>query len=686
MIRCAVAALALCLVWPFGLAAGPADQPESAVAARKGKVAALVSSAKGLALDGRTPRLTQESGGYVRHLGFPKGRGIEPSGADLQNPRDVTEKFLGEWRDAFVNPSGEVSFATPGVNTHRGCSYVRVQQEYGGLKILCATGNVQVDANGRVQSVLCNLMRDTGVLDRGELSLSPTLSAEAAQEVATRFVSDVVIASASLGTAKHCEAGTPELLILYPPILKREGPTRLVWSTVVRHSTAAPAVLEQVLVDAHTGEIPHHGSLIAGADPYREIYNQNDSFTYELRTRVRYDSILDRDTGINEVDRAFGFFGDVWRQNWEWHDLDSLDGLGHPIRVGVNMPTGKTCYWTDTEAVYFEDDRLIDDCAMHEYTHGVSFLLMDLNYWIVDESAALQEGLSYMWGEWFDMEHDYVSTPGGDPDSYYGYKNKDGYDPVPQINYDWMVHEDQSGGEYTNLKDPTAYGLPDRYLGQFWSDRHANGCVAGKLAYLLSDTEEDSHVFYGFTILPVSLSADPTLRRKAGAELFHHARLQLTGSDGYHALYDGLMTATENLDYTPAQTLNVEKACEAVNIRYGIPGLIVKDDSGASLAFLQDVGKLQLKQTLATGISNINTSDGGLVMKNDAGTVVAFINASSGANGGQMTIRDDLSQSAFPSESANNLLVVRYDGVPVTTLDNTGKLEMSGPVEEEHSF
>jgi len=199
----------------------------------------------------------------------------------------------------------------------------------------------------------------------------------------------------------------------------------------------------------------------------------------------------------------------------------------------------------------------------------------------------------------------------------------------------------------------------------------------------LSDASVTSHTFYGFTILPVASS--PLVARPVAAELFYEARLGIINTSGYHDLYSKLIDAAETLDYSSSQTLNLEKACEAVNIRHGIVGLTLKDESGTSVTLLQDVGKLQLKGTLTTATLSINTSDGGLILRNNEGTVVGFINAST-ANGGQMIIRDDLTRGTFPSESSDNLLVVRYDGVPVTTLDKDGKLKMSGGVEEDYDF
>jgi len=679
-------------------AAAQTPEEQSAAVARTQKVAALLSSAQGPAAD-TAPRIAKANGGYLRHVGFPRGRGIEAIGADPQNPRDVAEKFLGQWRDAFVNPSEKVNFAVGRANTHRGRSYVRVQQKYGGLKIFDADLNIQVGADGRVQSVLCNVMRDTGVLDRGELSTSPTLTAEAAQETARHAVvqlfSDTTSTAtlpASTITLQDLTASPPELLLFHPPVVGRNAPTRLVWSTAVHSDN--PLLGERVFVDAHTGEVPLHFSLIK-YDRHRKIYDrEGSSDTSTPGTLVREEPPWGQagDSGNDPVDRAYYFFGDIYDQNWNWHGLDSYDNAGHLIAASVKWGA-ENAGWTDDyqgsvpKHIFIGTYFLLDDISMHEYTHGVSDLYMELEY--SGESAALSESFSDMWGEWFDQEHDY-SNPNDpdDPDWFYGYTNKDTH--PGGTNYDWLLAEDYEGTlpleeVERNMKNPpgcsTWYGgpLPDRYKGPNWytgdidsGGAHHNCGVGDKVCYLLTDGD----TFNGFTILPTGPSSPDTARREAAADLFYEAREALNAYSGYLALYLALIQSAENLDYTSSQILNLEKACQSVNIRNSSGGLTLKNGSDVKVALLEDSGQLLLKKALTTQAqSPIDTSGGGLIIRDTSGTVVAFINASTGESGGQMTILGSLTENNLP-ESSGKLFVVRYEGVPVITLDAGGNLNI----------
>jgi len=678
-------ALAVSLIWLLGAAASgagssasdpsnPSDPPEEQSAvARTQKVAALLSSAQGPAAES-APRIAKANGGYVRHLGFPRGRGIEAPGADPQNPRDVTEKFLSQWRDAFVNPSAKVNFVVGRANTHRGRSYVRVQQKYGGLKIFDADLNIQVGADGRVNSLLCNVMRDTGALDRGELSTSPTLTAEAAQQTARQAVvqlfSDTTSTAtlpASAVTLQDLTASPPELLLFHPPVVGRKGPTRLVWNTVVGHS-GGPLVREQVLVDAQTGEIPLHFTLIENAK-YRNIYDSANVGGVGTLERSEGEPATGR---IDPVNLGYDFFGDIYDQNASWHGLDSYNNAGHTIDVSVRWYDpyyGDNALWDGVDHIFMGTNLLFDDIAMHEFTHAVTQYLAPLTY--SGESGALNESFSDMWGEWFDQEHDYVN--------HYNYTNHDGG------NYDWLCGEDYSGGALRSLKNPpdysTWYGgaMPDRYKSPNWytgdtdgGGVHHNSGVGNKLCYLFTDGD----TFNGFTISSVAPGAQASARRGAAADLFFAARSGLTSSAGYHDLYSELMDAADALSYSDEQELNLKKACQSVNIRsHENVGLTFRDTNGDKVALLQDSGELVLKTSYIMESSTVTPTGYGLTIRDDSGTVVAFQDVNTGENGGYLTIKGTLTENWIPS-AAGALLVVRYEGVPVVALDSSGNLTL----------
>ena len=120
--------------------------------------------------------------------------------------------------------------------------------------------------------------------------------------------------------------------------------------------------------------------------------------------------------------------------------------------------------------------------------------------------------------------------------------------------------------------------------------------------------------------------------------------------------------------------LNLEKACQAVNIRYQTgDGMYVKNGSGTNIALFEDSSNLFLKDNLTTAVATIDTSNGGLIIKNSAGTVEAFIDTSAGS-GGQMKIAGDVID--VQANQTNNILEVCFEGVLTGAIDKYGNLQL----------
>jgi hypothetical protein len=114
----------------------------------------------------------------------------------------------------------------------------------------------------------------------------------------------------------------------------REGPTRLVWKTVVQHLSAEPLVSEQVLVDAHTGEAPFHCSLLF-RDKERIIYDKDGDRSTDDWGDERRSEGQSATGKIDPVNLAYELFGDIYDQMDLWHGRDSYNGYGAAMEVSV---------------------------------------------------------------------------------------------------------------------------------------------------------------------------------------------------------------------------------------------------------------------------------------------------------------------------------------------------------------
>jgi hypothetical protein len=130
---------------------------------------------------------------------------------------------------------------------------VRYRQTYAGLEVFGAGMIIEVDATGGVSAVSSDIMRDTEILDTGEVSLNPSIDCSGAQNRAIEFL------VASYPQVKF-EANPCTLKVFSPTVVGNPGQTQLVWQTEVGGVDGYPR--EMVFIDAHNGSIAFHYSLI----------------------------------------------------------------------------------------------------------------------------------------------------------------------------------------------------------------------------------------------------------------------------------------------------------------------------------------------------------------------------------------------------------------------------------------
>lgn len=473
--------------------------------------------------------------GYLHTLGAPANHYFPVSKAVAGNPTATAKNFIAEHGAAFGVKSKAVDFAPKKSRKRNGRSYERFQQTYSQIPVFGAEVVIQLNASGGVEYVLSDIMRETSELDDGKISTVPTISSADAEFLAIDLMAQ-----------KHpdllLDSEDAQFMIYKPSVVGNSGPTQLVWQTVVV-SISVPIVNEFILIDAHTGEVALHFTQITTA-LNRQIYDSNNT-TADPGTLRRTEG--QGASGIADVDLAYTYLGDVYNFYNTYHSRDSIDGSGMTLSATVRYcspdPNFGGCpmpnaFWNGSR-MYFGEGFAADDVTAHECTHGVTQYESNLIY--LNESGAINESFSDMWGEWVDL------TNGAGNDN-------------PSVR--WLLGEDLPIGVLRNMANPPAFRHPDRKTSPLWHTGagdnggvHTNCGVGNKLCYLLTD----GATFNEKTVTGMGISAV--------ADLFYEVQTNLltSGSD-YADLYDSLIQAATNLGWSDSNKDNLKNACLATEL------------------------------------------------------------------------------------------------------------------------
>jgi hypothetical protein len=175
----------------------------------------------------------------------------------------------------------------------------------------------------------------------------------------------------------------------------------------------------------------------------------------------------------------------------------------------------------------------------HELTHGVTEYESHLFYYY--QSGAINESFSDIWGEWIDL----TNARGNDT-----------------ATVRWLVGEDLPIGAIRNMKNPGAFGDPDRMRSaNYWTSAddgggvHSNSGVGNKAAFLITD----GGTFNGKTVAALGIDK--------AAKIYYQAQTNLlvSGSD-YADLHNALRQACANLVGTAGiTTTNCQQVKNAVD-------------------------------------------------------------------------------------------------------------------------
>ncbi|MFC1605227.1 M4 family metallopeptidase, partial [Planctomycetota bacterium] len=395
-------------------------------------------------------RFTKNKHGHLRSLGAPPSQHFPVSSKIPGNAQATARNFLKEHKTAFGIESRSLDFVTKKAKTRREHNYVRFEQTYTGIPVFAAETVVQLNEDGGVEFVSSDIITDAESLDVGDISLISSIAGFDAEQIAIGMMMNE-----KPGLEFQAEPAT--LMIYQPSIVDNIGPVRLVWRTKVV-SVPESLLAELVLVDAHSGEIALHYSLI------RDILQREMYYRYFEWVQLPpwglvevSDDRLVREEGqeaydeIPEVDKVYKYLGEAYDFYSIYHGRDGINNEGMPMKAIVTPKIDG--YWSPLRLqIVIGVDFVADDVIAHEVTHGVTQYESDLVY--INESGAIDESFSDMWGEWIDQTY---SHPDDDDDSN---------------DVKWLIGEDVSeafredflGGRRAlrNMKDPTEYNDPDR--------------------------------------------------------------------------------------------------------------------------------------------------------------------------------------------------------------------------------
>ncbi len=474
--------------------------------------------------DAQTP-LIRASKGYLRNL---RGRSQAPFSLQNRDAKSAARTFLLHNRAFGMEDSSfDLTVERSGAKGRR--HSMRFAQTCAGIPVFAADVVVQVQEDSGVEYVASNVLTDAELNEAFTAMSLSTITASEAVDLVKAEQPDVDLWL------------NPELVLYCPQIVGAAGEICLAWQV--------ETMTEMVLVNAHDGSIalryPRQVSVLD-----RRIYDLRCQRSWGWNNLVKTEG--DHSSYGTDVDLAYMYAADAYNFFLQHHGRDGLDGKGFPIICLTDYsPDGQCDYFNafwDYQGRYlaFGSGCVYDDVLAHEYTHGITQYTSGIIY--LNESGAINEHFSDVWGEFIDQ------TNGHGDDS----------DAVK-----WLIGEEMAPGGLRSMKDPTRDLCPDKMSSEYWypvtpdalgEDNdygwvHYHNGVGNKLCYLLTDGD----TFNGYTIDGMGIDTV--------ADLYYEVQTSLlTKAPNYHDLYFALIQAAENLEWTPRQKANLERACHAVEI------------------------------------------------------------------------------------------------------------------------
>ncbi len=493
------------------------------------------------------PRFGYDKDGWIQYLGAPAGYAF-PATSSQTTPEVVAQTFLDDNRDLFGVTTSAVKFSVKRTKNLENRRFVRFEQTYAGIPVFAAGILVQLDTANGIQAVFSDLLTDTARIDRNEISLSPSLTAEQIIDLVGERLEPKT-------AAMPVEVKALGLLLFAPPVLDLKGDIQLVWLV----ETQSEDVLEanrRLLVDAHDGSVARDYPRYYSLD--RLIHDAGNMDQDGPLVRAEGQAPI----GLADANQAYDAIGDTYSFYLENHGRVGIGVLPlFPPFCGYLTECATVRYcdpddpcpwqnarWSEgSRRMYFGSGWAVDDVVAHEYTHGVTDAESDLIY--ENTPGAINESFSDIWGEYVDLT------------------NGRGNDAAIVR---WVIGEDLVRS-LRDMEDPPFRGDPDRLSSPFYAPSvsnpddtndfggvHRNSGVSNKLCFLLTDG--DTLGFNGQTVYGMGIPVVADLFYEVNANLF-------TGTaPNWFNYYHALQQAAINLGWSDADQNNVYAACLAVEI------------------------------------------------------------------------------------------------------------------------
>lgn len=387
-----------------------------------------------------------------------------PVNQQLINANIQPMEFLNQYGYLFglTNPLTQLTFQHKKTDALRHTHFT-YQQVLNGVEVFSGLLKIHQNAQGEIIAANGDFYKI-----KDEINTRPTIT----QDQAT------TIASSSL------DQGNPKLnqikLVVVDPGWYGNPATGAHLAYHIILSDIQSGIHEAFFVDAHTGEILDHWSMIHTAR-YREVYDgENRTHLPGHLARVENDDPVE---DLVDVDAAYDYLGDFYDYFFRAFGRDSLDDKGLPLTVTVNSAAIRcpNAFWTDTGLqAAFCTNTVTDDVVGHEMMHGLNDFTANLIF--RNQSGQLNESYSDIFGELIDMFNgntaflddepdppwpEHLTGPGLDEPNHRRTRcNK--RNELPD-GVRWMLVEDDTSfpGVLRDMWDPTCFNHPDRANSKF---------------------------------------------------------------------------------------------------------------------------------------------------------------------------------------------------------------------------
>lgn len=271
-----------------------------------------------------------------------------------------------------------------------------------------------------------------------------------------------------------------------------------------------------VLMDDCHGNELHELAFNFTSGSSREVFDSDNVWTDQDRGLV---------TSFWALGVAYDFYDLVLgRKSYDNHNGNML--IVNDPTLGNNANGGAGAINIGVAAPGPNDDYNTTDIVGHEFTHSVIEKTAKLSYVVTQESAALNESYSDIFGEMTEAWEESTPTP------------------------DWVIGADKgcvAPAICRNLINPKAFSQPDTYQGLFWQagagiDPHNNGTVQNRWFALLaaggSGTNVETSVPYNVTGIGI---------KEAQRIAYRTLTYYLTSTSAYTDARDGSIQAAKDL-------------------------------------------------------------------------------------------------------------------------------------------